>query len=65
MTEGELTSQDGPDGTLSPIIKTIHNVHDSSIGGSLKPDYSTVFSGTSMPLPNLTSRAAATRLGRP
>ena len=28
-------------------------------------DYSTVFFGTSMPLPNLTSRAAATRDGRP
>ncbi|KAB8295368.1 hypothetical protein DSM100238_1604 [Bifidobacterium apri] len=27
--------------------------------------YSTVFSGTSMPLPNFTSRAAATLLGRP
>ena len=27
--------------------------------------YSTVLSGTSMPLPNLTSRAAATRLGSP
>ena len=26
MTEGEHTSQDGPTGTLSPIIKTIHNV---------------------------------------
>ena len=58
MTEGEDTSQDGPNGTLSPIIKTIHNVNPDDA-------YSTLFSGTSMPLPNLTSRAAATRLGRP
>ena len=56
MTEGEDTSQDGPNGTLSPIIKTIRRK---------KLAYSTVFFGTSMPLPNLTSRAAATRDGRP